>query len=223
MPCCPLCSKQVAHQRGELPCPLLCLRGFQVYTQHGSITRSGSACKGPAVNPTLLDECCKWRVSTGQHSTACVTLSCVKDRLLFLPHPVQAAFQQKLTPCTVHATRVLLLCVFALQVHDSCWPFDCFPPLRQQEQLEGSTGASPLPGLLTRAAQAELQAMVRQFQQATRLATGSGCSEAEAAVAAAASALWCMLAMLLRSALLGAVWVMTRALPPSTAQTLETT
>jgi hypothetical protein len=61
-----------------------------------------------------------------------------------------------------------------LQVHDSCWPFDCFPPLKQQEQ--GSTGTSALPGLLTRAAQTELQAMVQQFQQATGLATGSSSS-----------------------------------------------
>jgi hypothetical protein len=33
-----------------------------VYLKHGSITSGGSACQGPAINPTLLDEVCAWRV-----------------------------------------------------------------------------------------------------------------------------------------------------------------
>lgn len=35
---------------------------WQAYLQHGSILSSGAPCKGPATNPTLLDDVKAWRV-----------------------------------------------------------------------------------------------------------------------------------------------------------------
>jgi hypothetical protein len=57
-----------------------------------------------------------------------------------------------------------------VQVHDSCWPFDCFPPLNQEQIKRGVT---EIKGALTQSAQAALRGMVLNFQQAAGCAPTS--------------------------------------------------
>jgi hypothetical protein len=43
----------------------------QTYFMRGSICVDGSSCQGPAINPTLLDAQCSWRVRAYTHSSSC--------------------------------------------------------------------------------------------------------------------------------------------------------